>query len=332
MGKEEKNDERSRTWFCVFDNPRQHDDELKGLDNDMLVKVFGDRWVHDNPTRTCAVRLCVSEKGLEHIHAVLCDSVAQRFSALKSLYPSMHISPTRGTKKQAEDYINKVGSFAEKGEKILCSYDVGEIIGHQGKRTDLDTIQELIESGLSPSEIFRQDIKFRKWEKIIKEAYYQRCIDNTPLMRDVFVEWHYGSTGTGKSYTYIDLCKDFGRDNVYIVSDYDNGFFDLYSGEKVLFLDEFRGQIPYHILLSICDVYLRQFHARYTNVFGVWNKVVICSPFPPDCIYKNLSQADSIKQLLRRINVIYHHTKDDNGYHIEDVTNGLFTSCSVNPF
>lgn len=46
---------------------------------------------------------------------------------------------------------------------------------------------------------------------------------SVPVFRDVYVEWHCGAAGTGKSHEYVNLCEEFGRDNVYFANDYDNG-------------------------------------------------------------------------------------------------------------
>ena len=69
------------------------------------------------------------------------------FSVVKKAYPAMHIQPTKGSKEQAEDYINKRGKWQEKGEKIICIDQKGEIKGSQGQRSDLEIIEELLQQG-----------------------------------------------------------------------------------------------------------------------------------------------------------------------------------------
>lgn len=306
----------SKSWFCVLNNPREHGYSID--DNDELLETIAFDFINTSTTKTCALTLCISADGLEHVHAVFEDVIAFRFSALKKLFPSAHIEATKGNKKQAEDYINKVGAFAEKGEIIVCKFQHGDIKGRQGQRFDLSEVDKYLTAGLKPCEIFDMDIRYRRYEKIIKDEYFARLCKKTPLMRNVYVEWHFGLTGTGKSYTYIDLCNVFGRDDVFVINDYDTGFLDTYSGEKVLFLDEFRCQIQYSKLLSMLDCYVREFHARYTNVKGLWQMVYIASPFSPEQCYKNLvsasdSSVDALGQLMRRINKIVYHFKDKSG-------------------
>ena len=53
---------------------------------------------------------------------VLSDDTAHRFSYIKKLYPMCHAEETKGSKKEAEDYIYKKGKFEDSTEKILEVY------------------------------------------------------------------------------------------------------------------------------------------------------------------------------------------------------------------
>ena len=115
------------------------------------------------------------------------------------------------------------------------------------------------------------------------------------------------------------LIETYGEDEVYFVTDYDSGGMDKYNGQKILFLDEFRGQIRFSTLLSMLDVYKAQVHSRFTNIVGLWSNVYITSPLPPEQVYKKLvsledRENDSMKQLFRRINTIVYHWKDGEEY------------------
>ena len=321
--------ETSRSWFCTLNNPRNHGYDI--ADDDELLESVAFDFIKQSTTKSCILTLCVSAAGMEHIHAVFEDVVPMRFTAIKKLFPAMNVLATRGNKKEAEDYINKVGKHAESGEIIKAKFQHGDIKGRQGQRFDLTVVQDLIKQGLKPSEIFDLDIKFRRYEKLVKDAYYAKRVKESPLLRDVNVEWHYGKTGTGKSYTYIKLCEIYGRDEIYVVSDYESGYLDNYIGQKVLFLDEFRMGIPYGKLLSMLDSYTREFHARYSNVVGLWEKVVITSPYAPEQAYKQLvkdnTRTDAQAQLMRRINSIIYHYKDGEDYKTKTYTNDTYINA-----
>lgn len=309
-------DDVSKSWFCVFNNPEQHG--YNGSPAEIVDKILDD-WVSEHPTRTIAAAFCISKDGLPHVHVVLEDTKAMRFSVVKKAFPSMHIEPTKGNKNQAEDYIRKRGRFEEKGEQVIYMNQIGEIKGAQGARRDFEIIEELINKGCTPSQIMDSNFSFRRYENMIRSAYYAKRNKETPFMRPVCVTWHVGESGSGKTFVANDLVASKGEDSLYFVTDYNNGGMDLYNGQPILFLDEFRGQIPYHQLLSWLDCYKAQIHARYANALTLWNEVHISSVLPPEKVYSNMvtenRDIDTQAQLFRRINNIVYHWKDSTGFH-----------------
>lgn len=314
--KEEKNKARSRSWFCVFNNPEEHG--FAGTPDDIL-QVMHDKWIAQFPQGRCALRYCISAQGLHHVHAVLESDNPVRFGAVQRLYAGMHIEPTKGNKSEATAYINKQGKYAEKGEKIIATLDEGELKGYQGKRSDIDLCVDLINQGKSPREVLRDFPSLVTKESYIKRLYYNKRDDDTPMWYDVKTYWHIGETGSGKSVsTMHGLSEKYGRDNVYCVSDYDAPF-DGYNGEPVLILDEYRGSFKYQTLLELTDCLKRQVHARYCNVLKLWNEVHITSVLTPyECYEKMVAEssrgADTIQQLLRRITAYVYHKKIGDDY------------------
>lgn len=336
-----------RSAFCVINNPEYNIIYELNEDNEPIIKPDGtkvvkekipteyhgmspeeicdavlNKWVQSKEGRTGAVSYCVSVAGLHHLHCVFECSRNDKFalSVLKKLFPKIHAESTRGSKQQAEDYINKKGSYAEKGETVLCVKQVGEIQGRQGNRSDLSAVDEMIKAGKTPAEIFDSNICFRRYDKIVKSAYISKRLKETPMKRDVTFYWHVGESGTGKTYTYLDLCEKYGEDNVFLISDYGFGMYDRYIGQPVLFLDEFKGQISYSTLLVMFNGLKQELRTRYENVYTLWNEVHIASIFPPEVIYKMLCNSefkdiDSYEQLKRRISFVVYHFKDDTGYH-----------------
>jgi hypothetical protein len=279
-------------------------------------------WQASKEGRTGACTYCVSADGLHHLHIVLeCSASDQfRYAVVQDLFKEkMHIQPTRGNKNQAEDYINKWGQYEEKGEVVLAKYQHGEIKGSQGNRTDIASISVMVKEGLTPAEIFRSNDNLRKYEKIVKDIFYDYREQHTPYIRNINVIWHAGETGTGKSYEVVAYDADHPGE-VKRITDYAHGF-DKYDGESVISLEEFRGQLPFAVLLNILDCYKTEVAARYSNVIGLWTTVHITSPFFPDEVYSKMQEkydmdsADLFAQLLRRINTIkYHYINDGHRY------------------
>jgi len=310
--------EPSKSWFCVFNNPQDHG--YTGEPHEIVNAVIQD-WIKDNPQRTCAVTYCISAEGLHHLHAVFEDTKAMRFSKIKGVFPKMHIEATKGNKEQAESYILKKPPFDEVGEQVLFVGRHGEIKGRQGQRRDLDIIEELIQQGLTPDEILDLSLAYRKHEKMIKDHYFRKRKKETPFSREITVYWHTGKSGTGKSYSFVKLAELHGEHKLYLVGDYHFGF-DKYNGEPILCLDEYRNQFRYEQLLIILGDLKMQTHARYANVYGLWNEIHITSVLTPDMLYNELVKfgrlrsADTYEQLRRRIDyMVFHFKTGDNEYH-----------------
>lgn len=306
--------ETSKSWFCVFNNPAEHGYEGEPEE---VCNRLRDEWCSGSETRSGAWVYCVSSAGLHHIHMVLEDTVTMRFSAIKASYAKgMHFEPTKGNKKQVEDYINKKGAFEEKGEEIICSVVHGEIKGRQGKRNDLTKIYELISEGLTISEILDIDASFFRYRNLIKEMYFTQVDKNTPIVRPVNVYWHTGETGSGKSFSRVQLAQEIGEDNIYFLTTFGSGAFDNYCGQKVLWIEDYRGEFPFSMFLRLLDVYKCEVPARYSNVKALWSEVHITSVLTPMQAYPDkVNSTDSIKQLLRRITSVIYHYKSDMGYY-----------------
>lgn len=323
MGKDKS--ERARSWFCVLNNPEEYFQELKGKTPEEHCSFFRDKWQKEQGENCpIAVALCVSAAGLVHDHFVLENPNKVSFDRVREFLGNKgHIEATRGTKKQAEDYINKRGAFQEKGEKILYILTAGEIAGSQGKRNELDAIEDMLQDGKRPSEIFEElGLRSRRYESIIKGAFYDKRVKETPRRRDVEVFWHVGVSGSGKSEGYKNDPRP--DDMLYFLAGEDvgkNGAFDAYEGQEVLWIDELKGgHIKYSRLLTLCDGMKLPLQCRYKNGFQLWNEVNITSIFTVDEMYKNMvsdenKKIDSITQIKGRISkMVYHFVIDKRDF------------------
>ena len=315
----------SRSWFAVFPNPEQHGYEGSPED---IIETLKQDWIGSNPLRKGWWGYCISEKGLPHVHMVLEDTGSCRFTKVKKAYPTAHLEPTKGNKKQVLAYIKKEPPFDEKGEQVLVFTSYGNIEGNKrfavsNTNDTLATIEMLIEEGMTPNQIMAEDIRLRREENLIRKCYFAKRYKETPPIRTVKVVWHCGDSGCGKSYSYIDLCEKYGDDLVYFFSDYANrgvGGFDGYCGEPYLFMDELKqDSLPFELLLTITQGYRSQIHCRYSNCITLWNEVHITSIFSPEDIYAGVVSRenqgkDTIKQLLRRITKYVYHYKVGDEY------------------
>lgn len=281
---------------------------------DFLIKL----WENSGKARKAGLAICKSEKGLYHVH-IACYGNSTTLKNVSNIFFQAHVEPVLG-KAQLKEYILKEGKYVEKGEEVLYSKNIEIIEENQGKRSDLEEIERLLSSGMTPEEIYEVSFRYRKFEKMIKAAYLSKRIKETPLMKEMWNEYHWGRSGSGKTYTYIKLCEKYSPEEVYMCNDYANsgssgGGFDFYTNNpaKIVVLDEFRGNIPYNQFLSLLDVYSRnQQHCRFQNTYNLWESVIICSIYPPEKVYSFMVEetqksVDSIQQLMRRLNVIIYH-------------------------
>lgn len=296
------------------------DDDGKPLDGTgekIMIHIVEDFECSGNG-RKCSGTACVSANDGFHLHIGIYVPNMIKFRLVHEFFGHAHIEPQRGTKSELVDYILKRGKWEEKGEVILYTTpNLDGIVGRQGGRSDLKAIEGYIEEGLTPREIMAMQFSYRRYEKMIKEAYYDKRDRETPFLREVEVIWHVGESGSGKSYVAQKLVEEIGEDGFYFVADYNSGGFDMYNGEPVLFLDEFRGQLRYSTLLSIMQGYKAQVYSRYTNTRCLWTTVHITSVLPPEMVYKNMvsenRDVDTFAQLKRRLSKVVYHWKDVYG-------------------
>lgn len=87
----------TKSWFAVLNNPAEHG--YAGTPEEVCSRLR-DEWLIGGTERTGAWAFCVSADGLPHVHMVLEDVKAMRFSAVKMSYAAgAHFEVTKGTKK-----------------------------------------------------------------------------------------------------------------------------------------------------------------------------------------------------------------------------------------
>lgn len=287
---------------------------------DFLIK----HWENSGKDRSAAVAVCVSEHGLYHAHLALYGN-STTLKRVAELFGNSHVQPQLGGKKQLTDYLVKEKIHADKKEQVLCTKNLDVIQDAQGNRSDLKQIELLINQGNTPEQIFEMSFSFRRYEKMIKQAYLSKRIKDMGVTKEMHNEYHFGESGTGKTNTYIKLCEKYGRGNIYLCTDYSNngtGAFDRYNDNPcdIVFLDEYRGEFNYNTFLTILDKYPDyQLHCRYQNTLCLWTSVYICSILTPEQVYYNMVgsdnyKSDNIKQFLRRLDKIVYHYVENGEY------------------
>lgn len=303
-----------------------------------LADFLTELWNNSGKGRSCAVAVCESPEGLYHAHMALYGNTTTLHNVIKILCKS-HVEPQLGGKKELSAYMLKEGKYEEKREKVLYVTGVDNIQDIQGKRNDLDTIEELLVKGWTPQEILNENIHFYRYENIIRKAYLDQRIRESPPRRSVYCEYHVGESGSGKTYYYNQLCEKYGTGNIYLLTDFDNGAsggldnYVMQGAPPILFIDEFKGEgISYAKLLIMLNEYPRmQTHSRYTNTYNLWSTCIITSIYPLEDLYSIMVQRshqkiDSYYQLLRRIDKIVYHYKENGEYKSYSINASEYTN------
>jgi hypothetical protein len=137
------------------------------------------------------------------------------------------------------------------------------------------------------------------WKTRIEEDYYK------PPGKP-FVEFHYGKKYCGKS-TYV---TNFNNKEAYILDDH---WFDGYSGQRILIIDEFTGsQLLFSTFLKILSGQQQRLEVKGSKELNYINHVIITSNYEFNSLYQNLKYNQG--QADWRIDAIWHYKKSNIGF------------------
>lgn len=195
----------------------------------------------------------------------------------------------RGTHKQAKDYCSKENT------RVSPPVEFGEM-PQQGRRVDLEGLLSDIKAGVPQKQLvethFPLFLRHASAIQKIKEIY---DYDSTPVFRDVRVEVWWGPTGTGKS-TELALRYPDG----YFTTGRNLKWFNGYTGQEVLIIDEFYGQAPITLMLSILQPIRLRLEIKNGHVYARWTQVFITSNVAPWLWYRRPSIPQQVWEALQR--------------------------------
>lgn len=271
-------DDKIRGWCLTVNNWTENDLEL--LKNcSYTYIVIGNEIAPDTKT--------------PHLQVYLYFKNARSFPSVKKISPRAHIMRqyANSTADQNRIYCSKECLLFEDGE-----------MPKQGKRTDIDNCRELAKTTnrIRPVILAASSIQgIRIAEKYLE--YFEPVRTWEPK-----VEWFYGRSGSGKSYTAYQTFKPFPNET-YTCMDTAQ-WFQGYDGHRKVIIDDMRGDFTkLHCLLRLLD----------ENAYRVQNKggsrqfladhIIITSIFHPAEVFSN-SPEEPLEQLIRRIDNIQEFT------------------------
>lgn len=262
---------RSRAFVFTINNYTE--DDLKPFSSDRMKKQCK-YYIYGFEVGKC---------GTPHIQGYIYFHNQKKFKELKKYFlPRAHIECAHGTVEQNISYTTKDDKYIEWGEKPII-----------GKRNDLTDIKTLVMNNTPVKDIIpiienNQQLSFM--EKLMK---YQP----PPPSKPKIVKWYYGKSGSGKTRTAIE---EGGND--YYISMKDLKWWDGYTGQKTVIIDDFRGDFcTFHELLRILDRYPYRINIKGSTLWLQAETIIITSCYRPEEVYNT---REDIQQLLRRINNI----------------------------
>lgn len=252
--------------------------------------------------------------GTEHYQGYIEFNKAMTMPGIKKyLEEKAHIEKALGTKEQNIEYCSKSET------RIDGPWSIGDSSIKQGKRTDLDKVAEEIKT-LTLEEIVEENTStFIRYSKGIKEAYnIIKFKDRTEKPK---VIWIYGPTGSGKTKYATSISDD------YYIKD-GTMWWDGYTQQKVIVVDDFDGHWPFRDLLRFTDRY--KYQGQYKGGYVKINSeyiVFTCDRHPANKLHDK--EPHELSQFLRRIDEIIFLDATATGYEVPGNTNASLPGLGV---
>lgn len=230
--------------------------------------------------------------GTPHLQAYGYWKNKKSFNVVQKKVPRATIFVAKGTPLQNKIYCSKEGEFEEFGE---CP--------RQGERTDLQNFADDIQAGISEEDLIeihtenmaKYDRFYQRCKNIQLKKISQQCIDPEVIII-------YGEPGSGKTRHVYDT-EDIN--NIYKMECGDGSansiFWDGYTGEEVILIDDFHNNFKLDYMLRLLDRYPMKLNIKGGYTYRCAKRIYITSNICPMDWYPNCPPIHR-QALFRRIN------------------------------
>lgn len=221
----------------------------------------------------------VGAKGTPHLQAYVRLKTALSLAVIKKSLPRANLQVAAGDDLQNKTYCSKDGNVL---------YEVGTPSA-QGKRTDIKQIADLIKT----HSITLDELMFEYPDMYVKYSRsFEKMFSAVQLPRSQQPEVHYrfGLAGTGKTrYCVEKHLNHYIKDNT--------SWWDGYSQQEAIIIDDFDNNIPFRTLLRILDryVYQGQVKGSYVQINSPF--IYITAEHPPTYFWTG----NELAQVMRRL-------------------------------
>lgn len=222
----------------------------------------------------------VGANGTPHLQAYVSLESPCSLKIMKQYLPRAHLIVANGGDKENLAYCSKDAHNL---------YQVGQPSEGQGKRNDINDLVEQIRDGLITQQgvMYQYPELYLRYSRSIKEYFN---ISMLPRTEPPKVFWRWGLAGTGKTRYCIDKHPDhYIKDNT--------PWWDGYTQQEAIIIDDFDNAIPYRTLLRMIDRYQypAQIKGSYVHVNSPYIYIT-CEHSP-----YHFWQGNELAQILRRL-------------------------------
>lgn len=282
---------RYRAYVFTLNNPE--------LSPKVFAKVF---------TKHEAFRYLVFQKekcpntGTEHYQGYIEWTKPIRITHMKALNNRMHFFRRKGSAQQAAKYCKKAES------RIEGPWEYGEIsYNAQGTRTDIEGLYDLAKSNLTLEEIAdKMPSEYMRYYKAVDHCRAIKAKTSPGLRKHLKVSLYWGEPGTGKTRRAYDEDPELYS---IPISQKGSVWFDNYTGQKTLLLDDFSGQMPLDQLNRILDIYPIQVPVKGSHVFLHCDRIIVTSNINFKDWYNYENRMGKFRCLERRFHEIIQFTE-----------------------
>lgn len=234
----------------------------------------------------------VGESGTPHLQGYVRWKNKRSCEALKkAMKNKIHYGDqngyTNGTAEQNRNYC--AGLVEKKGNKLNPTFwEYGEMT-KQGERTDWSVAVTQLRSGVDVAEVIEQQPQMLPCVRAL-ERY--KALTLKPKHREVHVFVLVGDAGCGKTRWAYEKCPD-------LYSKPRGDWWDGYTGQSTILLDDYYGWLPYCELLRVLDRYPYQVPVKGGYVHAQWDTVIITSNKPPQQWYKDIGLTPALRRRLK---------------------------------
>lgn len=206
---------------------------------------------------------------------------------LKRMFSNrMHVEARRGTPAEAAKYCKKDGKFWETGE-----------ISNQGARSDISNLYQMVIDGKNDQEIQAEmPGTYMRYFKAVDRVRQNHARHLKTAHDPVEVIVLYGEAGTNKTrYAYV-----LDPNLYFLAQSASEVWFDGYTDQKTILIDDFYGWIKYGYFLRLLDRYRFNIAVKGGFTWKQWERVIITSNQHPSQWYKN-GYTDALKRRISQV-------------------------------